>query len=108
MEESNLNQFSKEIQVDIDTMTEKYGITKGILLFEEKDINDDKKRNHRAIVFGRSKEEDKDFLHNFANLVLQCIDSSRTFSEIMTHAGKHTLKEMIAEIQLPLRGKRAD
>lgn len=93
-----MNQYSKEILEALDDLCKKYKIKQGLLLFVEEDISDFKKTKHRVIAFGHDNPELS--VHEFANLLNNCIEVSKTMQDIVQHANMDIAKKIIKDIEI--------
>lgn len=94
-----MNQYSKEIQADLQKMADKYKIGRMILLFEETDIKTGN-TNHRAIFSQALEIGDitKNFsICTFAKILEGCMTVSKTFKEVLEHLAFHSIINMSEE-----------
>jgi hypothetical protein len=86
-----MNQHSKEIKEWLKDFCKKFGVKKGIMMFQEKDIDDPKLIKSRVLLFDPNL--DKAFSeHDFAELIEGCLDVSKTLRGIFEHMQKHMIK----------------
>jgi hypothetical protein len=104
-----MNQYAKEIHDDLQAMCTKYGITKGILLFEEHDAADKSKKRNRTIVFDPDLRNFD--IEPFADLIERCINSSETLQTIIAFLNARSIHDLTKdsffeeEVKLPKNQK---
>jgi hypothetical protein len=108
MAEQKLNQFSKEIFIELSNMAKKYNIVRGMLLFEEEDKDDKKLKRHRVMIFDQLANERKDLIREFGKLFVRCANISRTLMAILKQANEYSIKEAITTSLMSTPKKRVD
>lgn len=94
------------IHNDLAKIAEKYGITKGILLMEQKEPVDKGRSKERVIIFAPDMTEPD--IHLFGQMYFNCIKISKTFREIVNHIARHMIEEAVSLADLTEKGIKAD
>jgi hypothetical protein len=90
-----MNQYSREIHDDLQAMSKKYGITRILFLFEERDKDNSEKLINRVILFDPALKELS--ICVFAHLVERCLSASKTLQDIIQHVNMHAMKEIMKD-----------
>lgn len=103
---------SKELREEMNKVLQKFGFTKAICLFEEDHPTDAKQVGYRSLIIKPNADPDPKISyspHEFSILYQKCMETSKTFREIVNHTGRHMLEEAIGLSELTNRkGKKAD
>lgn len=95
-----MNQYSKEIQQDLQAMSDKYGFKRGILLFEEVDMKKPDDTRNRVILFEPGIGQKPFVPEPFAKMFVACMNVSRSFQKVLDVVSTFSFAELMHDIDV--------